>query len=470
MSERRRGGVRTSWTIVVAAAASGCGGGGGQPPGGGDAGAPPAVCAAPAPVDVSNPTTVVGDGAAASCTAAALRAAVAAGGVVTFACGAQPVTIAIDDTVVATVDTVVDGGGLITLDGGGQRRILLLDSGYDVATPRLVVQGLRFWRGQAPAVGDDTAQGGGAIYRDGGSLTVIDSIFDDNGAPGAGQDVAGGAIYAFGGGDTLVVGSTFTGNHASNGGAIGSLNGDLTIVNSTFTDNAATGTGGNPGDGGCGGALYQDGRDEITSLCGVTITGSTAGAIGGAVFRVSNDDTGTFSMERSTVDDNRVVAEGGGNAGGMYLQGLALRLERSTISRNQAFYGGGLWINAGSAELTNLTIAGNVATGSNGGGVWLGNDPVGTMRNCTIADNHATAANQIAGGIFGAGLTLTNTIVADNTAMYTPTCDVERARAAAATCSGRRGRRAPTPRWWPIHGWGARAGRRRRAGDGARGR
>ena len=171
----------------------------------------------------------------------------------------------------------------------------------------------------------------------------------------------------------------------------------------------------------------MDGRDEATSLCGVTIADNTAGAIGGGVFRVSNDHTGSFAMDRTTVDHNVVTASDAGNAGGLYLEGLALAITASTISRNQAFYNGGLWINAGAADLTNVTIAGNVATGSNGGGVWLGNAPTGTMRNCTIADNHATADGQVAGAIFGAGLTLVNTIVAGNSAMYRPSCDGARA-------------------------------------------
>jgi hypothetical protein len=120
---------------------------------------------------------------------------------------------------------VLDGGGLVTLSGGGSSRILLLDSGFDTPTPRLVVQRLTFRDGKSPATGADTAQGGAAIHRDGGSLTVLDSVFDGNHAPATGQDVAGGAIYGFGGGDTLVAGSTFTGNPASDGRAIGSLQG-----------------------------------------------------------------------------------------------------------------------------------------------------------------------------------------------------------------------------------------------------
>ncbi len=391
-----------------------------------DAAMPVAKCNAPMLVDTSNPTAVVGDGTPGSCTADKLQQVATNGGTIIFSCGGAPVTIAIGSTITFTKETVLDGGGMVTLDGGGATRILYLDSDYNTATPRLTVQRLAFRHGLSPAVGADTAQGGGAIYRDGGSLTVIDAQFDDNHGPATGQDVAGGAIYGFGGGETVIVGSTFTNNSASDGGAVGSLNGNLTVINSTFANNAATGTGGNPGDGGCGGGLYMDGGKEMTSLCGVTIANNTAGAIGGGFFRVSNDHTGSFAMDRTTVDNNQVTSTTDGNAGGLYLEGLALTITASTISRNQAFYNGGIWINTDTVDMTNVTVSGNIATGSNGGGMWLGHTPTGTVKNCTISDNHATASGQVAGGIFGAGLTLVNTIVSDNTAMYTPTCDVKR--------------------------------------------
>lgn len=321
---------------------------------------------------------------------------------------------------------MLDGGGVVTLSGGGTSRILYLDSDYNTPTPRLTVQRLSFKQGQSPATGADTAQGGGAIYRDGGSLTVLDSSFDDNHGPATGQDVAGGAIYGFGGGETVIVGSTFTNNSASDGGAIGSLNGNVTIIDSTIANNAATGTGGNPGNGGCGGGLYMDGGKEMASLCGVKIQNNQAGAIGGGVFRVSNDHTGSFAMDRSTVDANQVTPAASGNAGGMYLEGLALAITTSTISRNKAFYNGGIWINTDTVMMTNVTIAENTAFGSNGGGMWLGNKPSGTVTNCTIANNHSTASGQVAGAIFGEGLTLVNTLIAGNSAMYTPNCDKQR--------------------------------------------
>lgn len=422
-----------SLALAAAVFASACGGddSSGQGPDGGsatgDGGGPPpqAVCDAPELSDVSAPDAVVGDGSPASCTAAALGSAVQAGGTIVFDCGADPHTIEVDEAIVISQPTVLDGGGTITLSGGGQSRILYLDSDYNTPTPRLVVQRLTFTAGQAPAGGDDTAQGGGAIYRDGGSLTVIDSRFIGNRAPSPGQDIAGGAIYGFGGGETVVVGSTFEDNQASNGGAIGSLNGDLIVLNSRLSNNAATGSGGNPGDGGAGGALYADGGDELTSLCGVIIEGNRAGAIGGGVFRVSNSDDGTFTMERTTVDDNATTPTDSGNAGGLYLQGLAITIAASTISRNQGFYGGGIWLNESQVDMVNVTIAENTTIGSNGAGVWLGNEPTGTLLNCTIADNHATGES-VAGAIFGSGLTLSNTIIANNTATYTKTCNVTR--------------------------------------------
>ncbi len=413
--------------IVLAFVLVACGSsnpGGDDTPGDDDVPPPEPKCDAPALVDTSTPTAVVGDGTPGSCTAAALQQAASTGGTITFDCGPDPVTITIATTIQITQETVIDGGGLVTLDGGDGARILYLDSDYNTSTPRLTVQRLTFRNGRSPAGGDDTAQGGAAIYRDGGSLTVIDSVFDNNHAPSPGQDIAGGAIYGFGGGETVIVGSTFTNNSASDGGAIGSLNGDLTIINSTLDGNAADGTGGNPGNGGCGGAIYMDGRDEAANLCGVTISNNRAGAIGGGVFRVSNDHTGSFAIDRSTIDSNQITATGEGNAGGLYLEGLALTITNSTISRNQGFYNGGIWIHTCTVSMTNVTIASNVAIGSNGGGVWLSNSPTGTLLNCTIADNHSTAADQVAGAIFGDGLTLANTVIANNTAMYRPSCDV----------------------------------------------
>ena len=81
--------------------------------------------------DVSRPDHVIGTGTAASCTSAAVLSAVDAGGVITFNCGANPVTITLSQTAKVRNSTrklVLDGGGKVTLSGGGARRILYTDT------------------------------------------------------------------------------------------------------------------------------------------------------------------------------------------------------------------------------------------------------------------------------------------------------------------------------------------------------
>ena len=62
---------------------------------------------------------VVGTGSAGSCTEPALDAALAGGGAITFSCGTAPFTITLTSTKLIAADTGIDGGSLITLQGGG---------------------------------------------------------------------------------------------------------------------------------------------------------------------------------------------------------------------------------------------------------------------------------------------------------------------------------------------------------------
>ena len=125
------------------------------------AAAAPATAAVPVPkkargVDTSHPDRWVGSGTPRSCTSRAVVKAVAKGGVIRFRCGPDPVRIEMKRTakVVNTSRRVVlDGRGLVTLSGGGKRRILYQNTCDqrqtwttshcdDQATPRLVVQDL----------------------------------------------------------------------------------------------------------------------------------------------------------------------------------------------------------------------------------------------------------------------------------------------------------------------------------------
>jgi len=89
-----------------------------QPPGP-PAGNPDGHCSVPADAgeeDSSNPDRVVGNGTPQSCTSEAVVAAVAKGGVISFNCGAEPVTITMKQTAKVFNNT----GPKIVLDGGGK--------------------------------------------------------------------------------------------------------------------------------------------------------------------------------------------------------------------------------------------------------------------------------------------------------------------------------------------------------------
>ena len=74
-------------------------------------------------------------------------------------------------------------------------------------------------------------------------------------------------------------------------------------------DNSAIGRGANPAGagtpgGGSGGAIYTDGNLFTVRLLRTVIEGNVAREGGGAVFFVSNDRTGTLSIQDSTLHDN----------------------------------------------------------------------------------------------------------------------------------------------------------------------
>ncbi|MCB0881679.1 MAG: hypothetical protein KDC33_05610 [Thermoleophilia bacterium] len=291
---------------------------------------PLATAAAAAAVTVSSaaaavPRRVVGDGTRASCTSAAVVRAVARGGEIRFRCGPRPVVIRMAATAkVRNVNpvTIIDGAGLVTLDGVGRRRILYQNTcdrrqGWttshcqDQPNPVLVVRRMRFVRGDSTGQAVDGG-GGGAIFVRGGRLRVERSRFRDNRCDRVGPDVGGAAIRAlsqFRGRPVEIVDSVFRGGRCANGGAISSIGVSWSIVGGEFRDNRATGRGANPArpgtpGGGNGGAVYLDGNTFTLSLRRVTMEGNVAPEGGGAIFFVSNDRTGTATIASSTLRGN----------------------------------------------------------------------------------------------------------------------------------------------------------------------
>ncbi|SEN79354.1 hypothetical protein SAMN05216267_101085 [Actinacidiphila rubida] len=276
--------------------------------------------------DTSHPTRTIGHGTPAGCTSAAVVAAVAAGGVITFDCGPRPVVITLTTTAKvrnASARVVIDGGGLVTLSGGGRHRILFMDTcdqaqGWttshcqDQSSPELTVQNLTFADGNATG---QTAEGGGggAVLVRGGRFKAVNTRFVRNRCDSTGPDLGGAAIRVldqYHGLPVYITGSTFggapgQGGSCSNGGALSSIGVSWVITNSLFSYNSAIGSGANPArsgtpGGGSGGAVYTDGNRYTVRIAGSLITRNDAREGGGAVFFVSNDRTGTLTFVRST--------------------------------------------------------------------------------------------------------------------------------------------------------------------------
>jgi hypothetical protein len=150
------------------------------------------------------------------------------------------------------------------------------------------------------------------VYVRGGRVKVVNSRFLRNRCAPNGPDL-GGAALRVNQATTLpiyVVSSTFDGGSCANGGALSGLHVSFVVLNSVMTNNTAVGKGANPAragtpGGGSGGAIYTDGDKYTVRIAGSIIEDNHANEGGGAIFYVSNDRSGTLTIEGSSLRRNR---------------------------------------------------------------------------------------------------------------------------------------------------------------------
>jgi hypothetical protein len=390
---------------------------------------------------------VVGSGPG-TCTEAAFASAVtqvnSAGGTITFDCGG-PATIPLTSEKVfvnagdPNLVYTIDGGGLITLDGGGRTRHLLHGTGT------LNIQNIAFSGGLAQGAEDDAS--GGAIRSEGAwtvnwpiYLNLTNVTFTGNATSLTTPPTPPFNPYSYGGGALFtrfgivtVTGCRFVGNGAFNtaGGAIHVRSSTVTISGSAFTSNSSNGRG-------FGGAIHIDGLSPTPTATGGTLqisttdfTSNTARNQGGAIFFYlypTKNESATF--DTVNVVGNQVVDSSGtylgtrGHGGGISGDRGDVTILNSTIANNIAHSnagggtGGGLSLtSSGTVTISNSTISGNRAEGINsdatGGGVVIfGNSQPFAITHSTITFN---LADYTGGGITSQSTgTLTNTIVAHN--------------------------------------------------------
>ncbi len=375
---------------------------------------------------------VVGDGTPESCNNNTLGAALTAEGVVTFNCGPNPHTIVADTYVINHAITIA-GADLITLDGENLRQLFIVQSGAALTLEHLTLtQGN--WAGNGGAIAnygtltlnyttvrDSRAEGenaiGGAIFTEGGVVTLNDSQLLNNRATAAGAGLANR------GGSVTLDHSTVRGNEAADYAGIDS-SGTTIVRNSTIAENIATSNYGG-GIGIQGGSLtLQDSTVSanrapqsigggIAAIGGVTLIERTqiadnVGAWGGGGLYVNPNFDANVTVRDSIITRNTTTAQeppisnpnvfGGGVYGSRNLT-----LERVTVSGNVAGVGGGLFYyqNTGALTVRDSTISGNVAT-TGGGGLWLsGSSHI--LTNVTVSNN--AAQNAYGGGLVNDGVT-----------------------------------------------------------------
>ena len=261
--------------------------------------------------------------------------------------GTDEGVITLDGALDVTTHIVIDGSGYV-IEGDGKQI-------FDVTAGSLTVSNLTMNGGWS----DDS---GGAITVDGASVKLVNSVVS-----GSGARELGGAIYAVDS-DLTIIESAVTGN----------ATGILTMPESPAETDAD--------DGGAGTSQVVD----------VEVIEASAQS-------ESVDEVAEASAEEPITWDT--------SGGGIYFNGEdnSLTIDRSGLDTNVSLnHGGGLYIAAGSATITNSTFSGNTA-GGEGGALYNAGDS--ELTHVTVVFN--SAAN--VGGIADlASLELYNSIVADN--------------------------------------------------------
>jgi Ca2+-binding RTX toxin-like protein len=198
------------------------------------------------------------------------------------------------------------GGGGVGADG------YLYASGGPNGGPGGIAGGF----GGGGAAGDASLYGSPGGFGGGGGAqagpgTPVSGGFGGGG--GAANYDGGPSFGGFGGGNGKV-GSGSGGGGAGMGGAIFNQSGTVTITNSTLGLNSATGGTGNTNGQGLGGAVFT--RNGSVTILNSTFSENTAAEGGGAIFAVSDSNSGTgFTGGNATVAiNNTILANTAGGA------------------------------------------------------------------------------------------------------------------------------------------------------------
>ncbi len=231
---------------------------------------------------------------------------------------------------------------------------------------------------------------GGAIYNNGGTMTVTSSTITNCTAGW------GGAIYNNAGTLTVTL-STITECSATvDGGAISNAGGVVTVTSSTITDCSA---------GDDGGAIYNVLFGSTVTVTSSTITDCSAGDDGGAIY----DDGVTMTVTSSTITE----CSAGGSGGAILTFSGTLMVTSSTITECSATLGGAIYTLGGTVTSSSITDC----TASDDGGAIYNQVVTLTVTSSSITECSASDdGGAIFNVLFGSTVTVTSSTITGCTA------------------------------------------------------
>lgn len=282
--------------------------------------------------------------------------------------------------------------------------------------------------------GNVASNWGGAIYTTGGSLTISDYKFSNNSGTYGGailmftvsevtntefegnfaSAAEGGAIYKSASGETTFTGCTFTNNYsATNGGAILNGGGKLTISGSSFSGNGVNSEGTPVTTNGGAIANYNG---ELVVQDASSFSGNKAVTNGGAIYNNKNKTVTIQGL--SSFSENTATASGGAiynNEGYLYV--IASSFDSNISNSTADSTGGGAIFNyKGTLSITNpekvetVKFANNKAETAWGGAIYT-TDGSFTLSDYTMSGNAAKAGGAI---LMFTGSTVERTVFQNN--------------------------------------------------------
>lgn len=308
--------------------------------------------------------------------------------------------------------------------------------------------------------GNQTSNEGGGVFSRGNTITLQNGTLISNNQAG----LNGGGISAFNSTSLQCVNSSVIGNVAEMSGG-GAMVGSANLDNCTFSDNQANGA---EADGYGGGlhamqtatianSTFTDNHSDLGYGGGVTahnvivsgseFANSNSGFDAGAVYVIDDPNSaGSLSISDSSFDGNQSGIGGaifvGYDVGGIIqrcifsnniaiwggaisrVDGSLLMIEDSLFSANQATSsntdrgGGALFLFSGGSTniVRNSTFSANTSAGAGGAISARDAGTVLALENSTITGNTAAGNGGGISGIYNAGITISNSIVAGNSA------------------------------------------------------